>query len=378
MVRPGLRRAPGRNEQARRDNDNQRRRVSCERKSGFQGTVALGLAHAGFGCMLRRRQKGYAARSDRQHLGPARHRQPGVQTGRHQQRQPNLSERGYRRRKPSGRWLFLSGGHQWRRRVDRSRKPSRLASRCSISSRCCGLSCRRPSRRICRREIRPRMSSRSRPERSTTPPASPRAWQPTRFSTIENLLDTNRDQKIEASELRQAVQTEVSTLFLMADTNQDGQLSPYELNAAVGEIAKSAMQSGFQAADRDRNNMLEHRRVRQGPGRAGSCGLPRSRRQQRQPALVGRAAEGRANYRRSDRAACAFRRQATLCRTRCAAAAGPMCPATGQPVQASPAAGLALARLPGNLSTDSRHIASAAGSSDCWSLPKAPNILGPS
>ena len=74
--------------------------------------------------------------------------------------------------------------------------------------------------------------------------------------TIENLLDTNHDQKIEATELRQAVQTGVSTLFLMADTNQDGQLSPYELNAAVGEVAKSAVQSVFQAADADRNNML--------------------------------------------------------------------------------------------------------------------------
>ncbi len=74
--------------------------------------------------------------------------------------------------------------------------------------------------------------------------------------TIENLLDTNHDQKIEATELRQAVQTGVSTLFLMADTNQDGQLSPYELNAAVGEVAKSAVQSVFQAADGDRNNML--------------------------------------------------------------------------------------------------------------------------
>ena len=42
----------------------------------------------------------------------------------------------------------------------------------------------------------------------------------------------------------------------MADTNQDGQLSPYELNDAVGEVAKSAVQSVFQAADADRNNML--------------------------------------------------------------------------------------------------------------------------
>jgi Ca2+-binding EF-hand superfamily protein len=76
------------------------------------------------------------------------------------------------------------------------------------------------------------------------------------LKTITNLLDTNRDQKIEATELRQAVQTGVSTLFLVADTNQDGQLNPYELNAAVGEVAKSAVQSVFQAADGDRNNML--------------------------------------------------------------------------------------------------------------------------
>ena len=33
-------------------------------------------------------------------------------------------------------------------------------------------------------------------------------------------------------------------------------MSPYELNAAVGEVAKSAVQTVFQAADADRNNML--------------------------------------------------------------------------------------------------------------------------
>ena len=76
------------------------------------------------------------------------------------------------------------------------------------------------------------------------------------MQTLTNLLDTNHDQKIEATELRQAVQTGVNTLFMVGDTNQDGQLSPYELNAAVGEIAKSAVQSVFQAADADRNNML--------------------------------------------------------------------------------------------------------------------------
>jgi Ca2+-binding EF-hand superfamily protein len=76
------------------------------------------------------------------------------------------------------------------------------------------------------------------------------------MGTITNLLDTNHDQKIEATELRQAVQMGVTTLFMVSDSNQDGQLSPYELNAAVGEIAKSAVQSVFQAADADRNNML--------------------------------------------------------------------------------------------------------------------------
>jgi Ca2+-binding EF-hand superfamily protein len=74
--------------------------------------------------------------------------------------------------------------------------------------------------------------------------------------TIGSLLDTNHDQKLEATELRQGVQTGVQGLFMLADTNQDGQLSPYELNAAVGEVAKSAVQTAFQAADMDRNNAL--------------------------------------------------------------------------------------------------------------------------
>jgi Ca2+-binding EF-hand superfamily protein len=74
--------------------------------------------------------------------------------------------------------------------------------------------------------------------------------------TIGDLLDTNNDQNIQASEVRQAVQTGVQTLFSVADTNQDGQLSPYELNEAVGTIASSAVQTVFQAADTDHNNEL--------------------------------------------------------------------------------------------------------------------------
>jgi len=76
------------------------------------------------------------------------------------------------------------------------------------------------------------------------------------IQTIGNLLDTNHDQKIEASELRQAVQTSVQTLFTIADANQDGQLSPAELNRAVGEAARTSMQVAFQNADSDHNGAL--------------------------------------------------------------------------------------------------------------------------
>jgi Ca2+-binding EF-hand superfamily protein len=76
------------------------------------------------------------------------------------------------------------------------------------------------------------------------------------IQTIGNLLDTNNDRKLEASELRQAVQNGVQTLFMVADRNNDGQLSPAELNAAVGEVAKSAVQMAFQVADTDRNGTL--------------------------------------------------------------------------------------------------------------------------
>jgi Ca2+-binding EF-hand superfamily protein len=74
--------------------------------------------------------------------------------------------------------------------------------------------------------------------------------------TIGSLLDTNHDQKIEASEIRQAVQTGVQALFSLCDTNQDAQLTPYELNAGVSEAAKSAVQTAFQVADTDRNGQL--------------------------------------------------------------------------------------------------------------------------
>jgi len=88
---------------------------------------------------------------------------------------------------------------------------------------------------------------------------------------IGNLLDTNHDRKIEASELRQAVGQGVAMLFQVADANQDGQLSPVELNQAVGEAARTATQVAFQTADMDRNgaiSMAEFDKALTGPAHA--------------------------------------------------------------------------------------------------------------
>jgi Ca2+-binding EF-hand superfamily protein len=76
------------------------------------------------------------------------------------------------------------------------------------------------------------------------------------MQAIGNLLDTNHNQKIEAAELRQAVQQGVQMMFQVADANQDGQLSPVELNRAVGEVARTATQIAFQSADLDRNGAI--------------------------------------------------------------------------------------------------------------------------
>ena len=100
------------------------------------------------------------------------------------------------------------------------------------------------------------LCSPSRAERPTIPRHVARSLAADPMRTLTNLLDANHDEKIEATELRQAVQTGVASLFMVADTNQDGQLNMYEINAGIGEIAKSAIQSVFQAADADRNNQL--------------------------------------------------------------------------------------------------------------------------
>jgi Ca2+-binding EF-hand superfamily protein len=109
------------------------------------------------------------------------------------------------------------------------------------------------------------------PVRTNEPAETARSLAANPARTIGALLDTNHDQKIEASELRQAVQTGVQTLFTAADTNADGQLSPAELNRAAGEAARTAMQATFQVADTDRNgalSMAEFDKALTGPAHA--------------------------------------------------------------------------------------------------------------
>ncbi len=73
---------------------------------------------------------------------------------------------------------------------------------------------------------------------------------------LMNVLDTNHDGNLSASELRQAVQNSVQSLFLAADRNGDGQLDPAELNQAVIDLGRTAVQTAFNAADTDKNGAV--------------------------------------------------------------------------------------------------------------------------
>jgi Ca2+-binding EF-hand superfamily protein len=79
---------------------------------------------------------------------------------------------------------------------------------------------------------------------------------PDPFQGFEALIDTNNDKQIQASELRQAVQTFTQSFFAAADTNRDGQMSPAEINAAVAGAVRSLAQTEFQQADTDQNGQL--------------------------------------------------------------------------------------------------------------------------
>ena len=76
------------------------------------------------------------------------------------------------------------------------------------------------------------------------------------FQVFETVLDTNNDRQLQATELRQGVQTIVQGMFATADTNRDNQLSPTEVNAAVDGIARSVAKGAFQAADSDHNGSV--------------------------------------------------------------------------------------------------------------------------
>ena len=73
---------------------------------------------------------------------------------------------------------------------------------------------------------------------------------------IGSLLDTNNDKQIQATEVRQAVQTAVQGFYAFADTNRDNQLSPTEVNAAIIGAARTAAQAMFQQADADHDGTL--------------------------------------------------------------------------------------------------------------------------
>jgi len=73
---------------------------------------------------------------------------------------------------------------------------------------------------------------------------------------VMSIVDANNDGQLQATELRQTVQTGVQGLYAAADTDRDGQLTPAELNAAVSGMVQAAAQASFQAADRDSNGSL--------------------------------------------------------------------------------------------------------------------------
>jgi Ca2+-binding EF-hand superfamily protein len=79
---------------------------------------------------------------------------------------------------------------------------------------------------------------------------------PNAAQTVADLLDSNNDKKIEASELRQGVKTTVQAIFASADTNRDGQLSPTEVNAALYGAMKAAANAAFDEADTDKNGSI--------------------------------------------------------------------------------------------------------------------------
>jgi len=71
-----------------------------------------------------------------------------------------------------------------------------------------------------------------------------------------SLVDANNDGNLQATEVRQAVQTTVQGLFATADTNRDGLMSPVEVNAAIAGAVKAAQKASFAAADANSDGQI--------------------------------------------------------------------------------------------------------------------------
>jgi Ca2+-binding EF-hand superfamily protein len=86
--------------------------------------------------------------------------------------------------------------------------------------------------------------------------ANPAGGTPNPAAVFMGLIDANGDKQLQATEVRQAVQTAVQGLFAAADTNRDGQMSPTEVNAAIVAGVRAVEQASFQLADTDRNGQI--------------------------------------------------------------------------------------------------------------------------
>ena len=90
-------------------------------------------------------------------------------------------------------------------------------------------------------------------------------------ATVKTLIDTNQDGNLQATEVRQFVQTGVTAFFASADTDRNGNLSPSEVNAAIVGVANAMAQAAFETADTDHNGQIsaaEFDKAIQEPARA--------------------------------------------------------------------------------------------------------------
>jgi len=79
---------------------------------------------------------------------------------------------------------------------------------------------------------------------------------PDPLQSLAAIIDSNNDKQIQATEVRELVQTTTQSIFAAADTNRDGQMSPSEINAAIAGGVRAMAQFGFQQADTDNNGQL--------------------------------------------------------------------------------------------------------------------------